>query len=354
LKTVCAALINALPIKSAQAWNLYGARTSFNWVYLFAAWDSGYYYSLAANWYPSSLAPIWAYFPLYPACIRLLGLLRLDLWLAGFFVSNIAGFLSIIVFQKVGSMYLDESSLLSATLLYFLFPYVFIFTTVSYSDSLFLLLSLATWYAHMKDRELNAAIFGSLTALTRAYGLLILIPLGFDFLKRRQFKRLGFLGLPIAAIAGWLYYGAFKTGNILAPFAAQSYWTSTVAIQIRESVLLLFMDGDMRAFQLLERFWIAAIFGTMCIAFIVWLCIRTWRTDRSLGIYSFTFLLAMILVVSTLVQNFISLPRYLSLVFSNGLSLRTKQRWLLSAVMGLFAILDLVAWWMFLFTENFH
>jgi len=326
----------------------------YDWLYLFSAWDSGYYYSLAANWYPSSLAPIWAYFPLYPACIRLLGLLGLDLMVAGLLVSNIAGYVSIIMFQKVGSTYLDKSSLLSATALYFLSPYVFVFTSVSYSDSLFLLLSLMTWYAHIKGRDFNAAIFASLTALTRAYGLLILIPLGFDFFRRRQFERLGFLGLPIATMAVWMYYGSFKTGSIFAPFTAQSYWTSTIAVQIREGIRLLLIDGDMRVFQLLQRFWIAAIFGIMCITFIVWLCIRTWRTDRSLGVYSFTFLLAMILVVGTFIQNFISLPRYLSLVFSNGLSLRTKRRWLLSAVLGLFAVLDLMAWWMFLFTENFH
>jgi hypothetical protein len=354
LKTIFAVVLYFLPGKIVAPWNLYGAQMPYHWLYLFSAWDSGYYYSLAANWYPSSLAPIWAYFPLYPACIRLLGLLGLDLMVAGFLVSNITGYVSIIMFQKVGSTYLDKSSLLSATVLYFLFPYVFVFTTVSYSDSLFLLLSLMTWYAHIKGRDFNAAIFASLTALTRAYGLLILIPLGFDFLKRRQFKRLGFLGLPIAAIAGWLYYGSYRTGSILAPFAAQSYWTSTLAIQIRESVLLLFMDGDMRVFQLVQRFLVAAILGTVCLAFFVWLGIRTLRWDRSLGIYSFTFLLAIILVVSTLIQNFISLPRYLSLVFSNGLALRTKRRWVLGTVMGLFAILDLMAWWMFLFTENFH
>ncbi|HXZ90202.1 MAG TPA: mannosyltransferase family protein [Candidatus Dormibacteraeota bacterium] len=354
MKGAFAAILYYSPWKTSAPWNLYGAKMQFSWMYLFAAWDSGAYHELAANWYPSSLNPLWAYFPLYPACIRLFGFLGLDLWLGAFLVANVAGFLSILMFHKVARAYLAEADSYSATALYFLLPYVFVFTTVSYTESLFLLLSLMTWYAHIKGRDVRSTVFASLTTLTRAYGLLMLIPMGYNFLKNREFRRLSVLVLPIATFLGWISYGFLRTGNALASFAAQSYWTSPTALQIRDSLSSFFMTGDLGVFQLVERFEVVMIVGFVTIVFIAWLCIRTWRIDKSLTVYSTTFLLAMSLVVGIYIQNFISLSRYLSLIFPVGLSLTTSRKWLLYSAIVLLSLLDLTAWWMFLFTQSFH
>ena len=343
-----------LPLKTAAPWNLYGVKMQFSWMYLFAAWDSAHYYELAANWYPSSLNPLWAYFPLYPACIRLLGFLGLDLWLGAFLVATVAGYLSILMFHKVARTYHDEIGSYSSTALYFLLPYVFVFTTVSYTESLFLLLSLMTWYAHIKGRDVSSAVFASLTALTRPYGLLILIPMGYDFLKSREFRKLFILALAIATFLGWISYGFLRTGNALAPFAAQSYWTSPTALQIQDGLRSFFMTGDLRIFQLVERFQIVITVGFVTILFIAWLCIRTLGINRSLTVYSITFLLAIGFVGVVSIQNFISLPRYLSLIFPAGLSLTTTRKWLLYSAIVLLFLLDLTAWWMFLFTQSFH
>jgi hypothetical protein len=354
LKGIFALVIYYWPGKTAASWNLYGVRMPLDWLYLFGAWDSMEYHMLAANWYPSTLNPLWAYFPLYPASMRLLGLLGLDLWFAGVLVSATAGCVSILIFQKVATAYLDEVESLGATALYFLLPPVFVFTTVSYTESLFLLLSLMTWYAHIKGRETSSTFFASLTVLTRAYGLLILIPLAYDFLRCKEFKKLGLLGFPFAVLFGWFSYGFLKTGNVLAPFTAQSYWNTPTVIQIREDIRLLLMNGDMRILQLLVRFESLFVIGILFIALITWLCIHTWRTDRSLGVYSFTFLLSIGLVAVTFIQTFVSLPRFLSLIFPSGLSMRTKRKWLLFIALGLLGSFDLLAWWMFLFTDSFH
>jgi Gpi18-like mannosyltransferase len=274
--------------------------------------------------------------------------------LGAFLVANVAGFLSILMFYKVARTYYGEAGSYSATALYFLLPYVFVFTTVSYTESLFLLLSLMTWYAHIKGRDLRSAVFASLTALTRAYGLFILIPMGYNFLKSREFRKLSILTPPIATFLGWVSYGFFRTGNPLASFAAQSYWTSPTTLQIQASLSSFLITGDLRIFQLIERFQVVIIVGFATIVFMTWLCIRTWRIDRSLGVYSITFLLAMGFMVGAFIQNFISLPRYLSLIFPAGLSLTTSQKGLLYSAIVLLSLLDLIAWWMFLFTQSFH
>jgi hypothetical protein len=325
-----------------------------DWLYLFAAWDSGFYHAIAANWYPSVLNVLWAYFPLYPASMRLVGLFGLDLWLAGFLMVEIAGFASILVFQKVASMYVNKAEALSVTILYFLLPPVFVFTTVSYTESLFLLLSLLTWYSHIKGREASCAVLASLTVLTRAYGLLILIPIGYDFIRFKQFKNLGFLLFPFVAFVAWLSYGFLKTGSFLAPFSAQSYWNTATVNQIRDSVSSFMMHGDPGSLYFLFQFQHLVVLGILFLGLIAFLCIRTWNLDRSLGVYSCTFLLVIGFLAATLVQTFVSLPRFLSLIFPVGMSFRIGKRWLFRMTLGLFVSLDLLAWWMFLFTDKFH
>ena len=43
-----------------------------NFLYLFSAWDTGWYLFVAQNWYPPFLHPSWHFFPLYPSIIRVL------------------------------------------------------------------------------------------------------------------------------------------------------------------------------------------------------------------------------------------------------------------------------------------
>ena len=354
LKAVFAIVIFYLPGKVHEPWNVYGVKMPTDWLYLFAAWDSGFYHAIAANGYPSVLNDLWAYFPLYPASIRLVGLLGIDLWLAAFLVVEIAGFTSILVFQKIASTYLNKAEVISVTILYFLLPPVFVFTTVTYSESLFLLFSLLTWYSHIKKKEVFSVTFASLTVLTRAYGLLILVPLGYDFLHSKQFKNLGLLLFPFVAFVAWLSYGFSKTGSFLAPFSAQSYWNSAIVNQIRNGLGGFIVHGDTGVFSFLFRFQLLLAFGILFLGLITFLCIRTWKLNRSLGVYCCTFLIGIGFLAVALVQTFVSLPRFLSLIFPAGISLRSRRKWMLRVMLGLFASLDLLAWWMFLFTESFH
>jgi hypothetical protein len=325
-----------------------------SWIGLFAVWDTNYYYELAANWYPSTANQLWAFFPLYPASIRSLGFLGLDLWTAGFLISILAGFASILIFQRVARSYLDQGEAIIATTFYFLLPPVFVFTTVSYTEALFLLLTLITWYSHIKGKDIISASFASLVVLTRIYGLLIVIPLAYDFFRRHQLNRVWYLGFPFCALLVWLFYAFQRTSNILAPLTAQSYWNTTVVIVVRKHLSAFFTYGDLRGYQFLLRFQILFILGIVFTALIAWLCIRSWRLDRSLGVYSLTFLLAIGLVAVIFIQTFVSLPRFLSMIFPAGLSLRCKKRWLIRLLLGLLVAADLLAWWMFIFTTYFH
>jgi hypothetical protein len=354
LKILFAVLIQVLPGKTAQPWNLYHAQTSSDWSYLFSAWDSVYYNSIAAHWYPPQINPLWAYFPLYPSIIRLLGLAGVDLRWAGVIVAIASGLMSVVAFQKIAGLYLSPVDAFRATILYFLLPPVFVFTTVSYTEPLFLLLSLLTWYTHMRGNETSAAVLAALTALTRSYGILIVAPMAYDMLRLRKYKTLSSLALPCCALVGWLAYAFNQTGVLLTPMAAESTWNTTKALQIQDSIIRFFAGGGTEGLPTILRYWSVIDVGVAFFALIALLSIKVWKLNRTLGLYSTLFLIAFSVATAFFIPTFVSLPRYLSLSFAPGIALRIKRTLLFLAITVALSALDLLAWWLFLFSTVFH
>lgn len=322
---------------------------SFDWLYLFSAWDSAYYRNIALAWYPPKLAPQWAYFPLYPATVRLLSLVGLDVGFAAFIVPMICGYASVIVFQKIAERYLGKTQGAIAASMYSLFPPVFVFSAASYAESMYLLFSLLSWHFHQEKSDLKASIVGGLCSLSRPEGFLIVIPFLYDYLRKRQFRKFGYLLLPMSATAAWELYGLAITGVWLPTRAAGSFWvtanTRTVNLAIRELVL-----GNLSSARiLLPYFWlIVAIFAIMVLVlFLAW---RVWKIDEALSIY----LLGATLVMSlSTTIGFRSFPRILSFFFPLGLPLCTRNWKLLAFLALLFLVLDYVAWLAFL-TDGFY
>jgi hypothetical protein len=125
--------------------NLVKVNSVFNWLYLFSNWDTGHFVGIAVNWYPTSLSPEWAFFPLYPAAIGVLSPLRTPPLLSAFLISTGCGVASVAMFQNLVEMYLPKSRGFVTTILYFLFPPVLVFSSVSYSEEMFLMFTLLTW-----------------------------------------------------------------------------------------------------------------------------------------------------------------------------------------------------------------
>lgn len=358
LKAAFAVLLNhiagTIPSPVPNHGSFFGFDIPLNWMYPFVGWDSVYYHAIAANWYPHELAPLWAYFPLYPATIRMLGLLGLDLWICGFIISVGAGCISILIFQKIAEVYLDKKTSLVTTALYFLLPPVFIFTTVSYTESLFLLLSLVAWWAHIKGKTFASVVSASFLVLSCGFGILILFPLAYDLIRRRQFEKVPLLGLPIATLLCWLGYAYVETGNALTPYVVQSYWNTERVIEIRLGIILFITHGDLKIVELIRPYELLLAVGAFFIVLITFLTFRTWKIDSSLGVYSSTFLLFTGAIAVTLLQNYVSLARYLSIIFPVGMALQIRDKSILYLALSLLICSDLVAWWMFIFTNSFH
>jgi hypothetical protein len=209
------------------------------WAETFAAWDSGWYFDIAQRgyyWNPSGQSSL-AFFPLYPMLMRALawpfGASDRALWTAGIVLSCACLLLGLGVLHRLTERVLGDREAARRTVLYVaVFPFAYFFTQV-YTESLFLLVTVAAVTAAVSSRWAWAGVFGALAALTRPNGVLIAVPLGLLALAGRP--RLAELGRRIAGIAlvplGLASFCAFAwrlSGDPLGWLHAQAQWGYSV------------------------------------------------------------------------------------------------------------------------------
>jgi hypothetical protein len=165
------------------------------WLGVWGMWDSAWYLDIARNWYsPEIKTDIWHYnqanygfFPLYPVLIRLLGLIIGDFFIAGLIISNACLIIAAVLLYRLVRLE-DDKETASRTIKYlFLFPSAFMLSAVL-TESLSLTLILASFYLAKKGRWLQASTCGFLLALTKPYGLLIMLPLLYEYFKTNTLK----------------------------------------------------------------------------------------------------------------------------------------------------------------------
>jgi len=329
--------------------NPFMAAHPFSWIYMFSGWDSSYYLEIAGNWYPPKLDPLWAFSPLYPATVRTLVFLGVDLRIGGFAVAVICGLASIMVFQKVAELYMARTQALIAASLYFLFPPVFVFSFVTYPEPMFILLALLSWYFHQKRSDRNASVAAGLCALSRPEGFLIIIPLLYEYAIRRQFRKVGYALVPLFAIAGWELYGYTQTGVWLPSLAAGHFWHTPKVHAVRQAIQQL-VTGNFNSVDVLLPYWWLILTIIAILAIVLFLVWRDWKIDRALSIY----LLASVMILGwSLSALYRSFPRVLSFIFPVGLPLHSRKLNLLVALAIIFLALDYIAWLAFL-TDGFY
>jgi hypothetical protein len=107
----------------------------WSWLWLFNAFDSLHFTLIALNGYSQ---PQYAYLPGYPALIFLFGRLTGNFWFSSFLVTQLFAFGSIVAFQRVSELYMSPEEAMHATLLMTAFPFISVFTTLGYSEPMFL------------------------------------------------------------------------------------------------------------------------------------------------------------------------------------------------------------------------
>ena len=142
---------------------------------MWTKWDSQYYVDIATNgyWFRPEQQSNVAFFPVYPLLMRLVGsLFQGNVILAGFIISNLAFFIALIFLYKLTALELDEGSAGRTVLYLAFFPTSFFFSSV-YTESTFLMFSVAAVYFSRRHQWVPAALIGMLAAATRNLGILV-------------------------------------------------------------------------------------------------------------------------------------------------------------------------------------
>lgn len=162
-------------------------------------WDGAWYLRVAAEGYAERQAA--AFFPLYPLAIRYLSeLTGLSLAMAGVVISNLALLGALMVLRRLVSARYGADVADRTVWLLALTPFGFFFSAV-YTESLFLLLSVAALFLAREGRWTAAAIALMLVTLTRSAGVFVIVPMLFTLIEQRGFviRRLVKPGVQLAA-----------------------------------------------------------------------------------------------------------------------------------------------------------
>ena len=185
LSAIIALLVNlSFPLQQHEQFTVFESTSPF-WD-TFARYDSGWYYQIAANGYtfvpggpsagigkPGKIA----FFPLYPVSMqytgRLFGTARSDVYLGGILVSWISFIAASVALFFLARLDLNRRQAERAVLLTAIFPFSFFFGMV-YTEALFLLLTVLSFYGFRTRHWILGGLAGALATATRVNGILML------------------------------------------------------------------------------------------------------------------------------------------------------------------------------------
>lgn len=199
-------------------------------------WDTGFYLSIAEEGYryENVTFPSVAFFPLYPMLLRALRVFTGDPLWAGIILSNVALLAGVILLYRLVEIEGDVGAADRTVWYVLIYPASF-FGSAIYTESLFLLLAVATLYLARRDRWWAAGLVSILAALTRLVGLIVMPMLVLEWFQRRR-KALatgeqppawGSLIAALLAPVGTLVYMLYLKlafGNPLAFMHASQAW----------------------------------------------------------------------------------------------------------------------------------
>lgn len=191
-------------------------------------WDTLWYTKIAAQGYLPGDASI-AFFPLFPMLVRFFSpLFGNNLVAAGVLISSTAALASFILLYSLTVDLFDVTVARNTVLFLGVFPSAF-FLFAAYPESLFLAFVLVSFLSMHSNRWQIAGLAGSLAALTRPQGILLVLPLLVGFLQQYRQKRVRLsdgagLLLPVAGGLAFLGYLAVRFQNPFVWFQAQENW----------------------------------------------------------------------------------------------------------------------------------
>jgi Mannosyltransferase (PIG-V) len=323
------------------------------WVAVLSRWDGAWYFRLARDGYsyvPGEQSNV-AFAPLLPALMHIGGLIlgRMDvdaLAGVGVVVSNVALLVGVIYLARLVDSVWGPQTARRTIFCLLVFPTSFFLSSL-YPESLFFALAVVAFFEADRGRWWSAGLLGALAAITRTYGVLILIPLAWEYWKQRRGRidpDIAWLLLIPAALLIWQGYLFAITGDPLVMPHAMSAWQREAGPPWQ--VLSSLFNGTWTLSKVVHL-------GGDCLFTVVFglLVALTWRLKRP-GLALFSTLLFMPMIFSGTALS--SVPRYGLELFPIFVVLAqlTHRRFVLGAYVALAGAVSLVlvalfalGWW---------
>lgn len=263
----------------------------------------------------------WAFFPLYPLLLRAASWATSEFTLTGMLLSHIFFLFALILLHKTALEFgLDTAAADRAIFYLAIFPVSYFFS-LPLTESLFLLLTTASFYFAKRERWWVAGLCGALASATRLTGVLLLPALIVLYWQTyRHFwpprKNLLALGLVPAGLFGFMIYLHAITGNALAFKDALVPWGRTTGFFLHPLLDYLYNPLD------LVGPW-NPHFLNFCAATITIVCGLVLLRRRAYALACYSLLSAFVALSSGLLQ---SQARYAMVVFPTFMVLATWGR----------------------------
>jgi mannosyltransferase PIG-V len=193
---------------------------------VWARWDSVWFLRIAEHGYDAATGAASAFYPLYPATVAVLGRAFFGHYvLAGIVISLAASFCAFLLLYELAEERLGADGARRAVLYLALFPFALFFQAV-YSESLYLLLTIAAFVLAERRRYPAAGAVAGLALLTRPTGVALLPALALlAWRERDRVRALAWLALAPLMFAAYPLYLWQADGDPWAFLRAQRLWS---------------------------------------------------------------------------------------------------------------------------------
>lgn len=205
-------------------------------------WDTAWYEDIAQRGYAwrkaAGTSPA-AFFPLYPLLIRLgVDLTHRSSILVALALSNLCFFAALWYLWRLTDWELDSDAA-GRTLLYVATFPTALFFFAGYTESLFLLLTAASFFHLRRHQWLVAGAYGALASATRVTGVLLLLPLAYEYGRSCNFSPRRMIGSGLAGLAlvptgllAFMLYLHLTVGDALAFSHYQAAWQKIFTLEL--------------------------------------------------------------------------------------------------------------------------
>lgn len=300
-----------------------------NWYTWWIKWDSGWYLSIIERGYeqyiPGKFSNL-VFFPLYPLLTKYLAwIFGGNFMLTGVIISNLALLLSCFYLYKLAKLDIKKSGAFRSVFYLLIFPTALFFTSM-YPESLLLLLCLASFFYARKRLWFVACIFGFLAALTKPFGVFLVLPLLLEYLDQRRFSlrkiRWDVLNLALipSGLGLFMFYLWKKFKDPLLFLKAQEGWANSphpawsrtpnislanLGESFSKYFQTIFGKSETSAFRITASFELISFVIFAILAILVFFKLR-----KSYALY-----MACGLILSPLTGSFMSTNRYVLVLF---------------------------------------